>query len=83
VKFYTRGLALSILSLGLLFMVGCGADNETEGEKLAKTAGDPGAPDPRAVTKAAGPLPTSPEEHYKNQQQNNSLKGKYPGKSTR
>jgi hypothetical protein len=81
VKFITRGLGLFILSLGIFFMVGCGADNEAEGEKLAKTAGDPGAPDPKAVH-PAGALPTTPEEHFQNQQKNDSLKGsKYPGAS--
>jgi hypothetical protein len=81
VKFITRGLGLSILSLGILFMVGCGADNEAEGEKLAKTAGDPGAPDPKATGKVGAP-PTSQEEHFQNQQKNNSLKStKYPGAS--
>jgi hypothetical protein len=79
VKFLTRGLVLFVLSLGMLVVVGCGNDNEAEGEKLAKTAGDPGAPDPKAVGKA-GPLPTTPEEHYQNQLKNDPMKtSKYPG----
>ncbi len=78
VKFFRRGLVLFVLSLGMLVFVGCGTDNETEAEKLAKSAGDPGAPDPKAKG-APGPLPTSPEEHYQNQQKNNPLQsGKYP-----
>jgi len=79
VKFFTRGLVLFILSLGMFVVVGCGNDNEAEGEQLAKTAGDPGPPDPKAVGKE-GPQPTSSEEHYQNQLKNDPLKGgKYPG----
>jgi hypothetical protein len=79
VKFVKHGLVLFVLSLGMFVFVGCGADNDSEAQQLAKTAGDPGAPDPKSV-REAGPLPTSPEEHYANQQKNNSLKNaKYPG----
>jgi hypothetical protein len=80
VKFFTRGLVVFVLGLGMLGMVGCGADNESEGQQLAKSAGDPGKPDPKAVGKAGGPMPKSPEEHYQNQMKNNSLKDMgYPG----
>jgi hypothetical protein len=79
VKFFTRGLVLFILSLGMFVVVGCGNDNEAEAEQLAKAAGDPGSPDPKAVRKE-GPQPTSSEEHYQNQLKNDPLKGgKYPG----
>jgi hypothetical protein len=68
----------------MLGMLGCGPDNQTEAERLAKTAGDPGAPDPKGVPTeiktSTGPV--SQEDFYKGQmQQTNSAfkKGAYPG----
>jgi hypothetical protein len=37
-----RGLIVVFFSVGLLGVSGCSTDNETEAQKLAKTAGDPG-----------------------------------------
>jgi hypothetical protein len=56
VKFFTRGLVLFVLSLGMFVVVGCGVDNEEEGKKLAKSLGAP----PPASTKGAPATPQTP-----------------------
>jgi hypothetical protein len=60
-------------------MTGCAADNETEADKLAKTAGDPGAPNPKSVSSApSGPAAQTQEEYFK--QKGDPYKGTaYPG----
>jgi hypothetical protein len=79
-----RGLIASLLCVGMLGVVGCQQDNETEADKLAKTAGDPGAPDPKSVSNVAKePPPSSQEELGKRQMQRQNemyKKGSgYPG----
>ena len=64
-KFFTRGLVLFVLSLGMLALAGCGVDNEKEGEKLAKEAGDPGAANPKALPATPQPPPATQEEAHK------------------
>jgi hypothetical protein len=64
VKLFTRGLALVILSLGMFVLVGCGTDNETEAEKLAKTIGDPGPPVLKGAPEAPAP-PTTEADRAK------------------
>jgi len=70
------------LSLGMLGVVGCGPDNETEADKLAKTAGDPGAVNPKAKGDAL-PAPKTQEEHFKRQLDRQKQVGAegYPGKA--
>lgn len=64
---FTRGMAIALLSLGLIGVSGCAEDNETEAQKLAKTAGDPGAPAPAKVKTEGGdlPPPTSSDDAFK------------------
>jgi len=78
VKFFTRGLALFVLSLGMLVFVGCGTDNETESEKLAKTAGDPGKANPKAIPTTTSAPPATEADRGKQLQESESTKG-YPG----
>jgi hypothetical protein len=80
VKFFTRGLVLFTLSSGLLVMVGCGTDNETEAEKLAKTAGSPGEANPKGIPKSTPPVPTSEAERGKQFQESQKTPPEgYPG----
>ncbi len=63
-KTFTHGLCLLsvVLILGLMGVAGCGADNETEADKLAKGLGDPGAVNPKAVGAERSAPPTSQAE---------------------
>jgi hypothetical protein len=81
VKFFTRGLVLFMLCLGMLGTVGCGTDNETEGQQLAKTAGDPGAPSPKGIPETKLGPPSSQEERFQRQMDSEKGLGKegYPG----
>jgi hypothetical protein len=53
VKAFNRRLFSALVTMGMLGVTGCGADNEAEGEKLAKKEPDPGKP-------AAGSTPEKP-----------------------
>jgi len=44
VYWFIRAFVVVGLSLSLLGLSGCGEDNETEAQRLAKTAGNPGPP---------------------------------------
>ena len=61
---FTRALVVVVFSLGLLGLSGCAEDNETEAQKLAKTAGNPGpAADAKALEAQSDlPPPRSSEE---------------------
>jgi hypothetical protein len=77
----TRGLAIVVFGVGLLGATGCSEDNETEAQKLAKTAGDPGAPKPSEI-KGGGaelPTPTSSDEAFKRSSDPGNLPAGYPG----
>jgi len=74
VKALTRGLGLGVVTLGMLGVTGCGPDNEAEGQKLAKTAGDPGAPNPKAHAEDTLPPATTREEAGLRQKANQSFK---------
>jgi len=83
VKWFMRGLSAPLLCVGMLGMLGCGTDNDTEADRLAKTIGDPGAPDPKGKPATTEAPPTSQEEFYKRQQKQQEdtfKKGGYPGK---
>jgi hypothetical protein len=84
VKTFTHGLCLAsiILILGMIGVAGCSADNETEADKLAKGAGDPG----KANTKGAGEAqaPPATQAEFKARQDENAKKlyskgSNYPG----
>ncbi len=68
-KWFMRGLSASLLCVGMLGVLGCGPDNESEADRLAKTIGDPGKPDPKGVPTTTQPPANTPEEMYKQQQQ--------------
>jgi hypothetical protein len=83
VKWFMRGLTVLLLCVGTLSVLGCGPDNETEADRLAKTIGDPGKPDPKGVPAAADlPPAKTQEEVFKRQQerQKDLFKGGYPAK---
>jgi hypothetical protein len=81
VKFFTRVLVLFVLSLGMFAVAGCGVDNEEEGKKLAKQAGDPGPANPKGLPTTKQPTATSQEDRFKNSQQTQKDLGQqgYPG----
>ena len=58
-KSYTRGLAWTLVALGMLGVAGCGPDNETEGQKAAKAEKDPGPINPDFEGHNAAPGPDS------------------------
>jgi hypothetical protein len=78
VKFFTRVLVLFVLSVGMFAVAGCGVDNEEEGKKLAKEAGDPGPPNPKGIPTTKQAPATSQEDRFKNSQQTQKEVG-YPG----
>jgi len=53
----------------MLGVLGCGPDNETEADRLAKSIGDPGKPDPKGVPATPQPAANTQEELRKQQQQ--------------
>jgi hypothetical protein len=58
VNSFTRGLSVALFSVGLMLSAaGCGVDNETEAEKLAKGMGDPG---PVSAKDKDAPKPSGP-----------------------
>jgi len=71
VKVFIRALCIAFAFIGMLGLTGCGPDNETEGARLAKEAGAPGAENPNATKVEAKPV-NSQLEHYQNSQ--NALK---------
>jgi hypothetical protein len=80
VKAFTRGLGLAVVTLAMLAVAGCGPDNDTEANKLAKTAGDPGAPNPKAVNPTTETQVTTQQDFFKASQKNqqSNMPG-YPG----
>jgi len=75
-------LIVALFSLGLLGVTGCGPDNETEAQKLAKTAGDPGAVNPKGLPETKQAPVTTQEEFHKQAmegQQKTFKAGGYPG----
>jgi hypothetical protein len=63
VNVFMRELGRGLLALAILGITGCGADNETETQKLSKGMGDPGPGttkvDPTSIPAVAGGYPTS------------------------
>ena len=76
-KAFIRALCIASAFMGMLGLAGCGPDNETEGARLAKEAGSPGAENPNATKVEPKPV-TSQLEHYQNSQ--NALKAQQGGK---
>jgi hypothetical protein len=61
-----RGFGLASLMVAFLGLAGCGADNETEADRLQKTSGPPPATDVKG--KETGP-PTANLQDYAKQKQ--------------
>lgn len=82
-KWIMRGLTIALLCVGTFGALGCEASNETEADRLTKTAGDPGKPDPKGLPKETQPPAKTQQEQYKRQMQRQMdmfRKGSYPGK---
>jgi len=81
VRSFTRGLGVALFSLGLLGVIGCGTENEGEAARLAKTAGDPGAPNPKAKADDLPPPKTQEEQAQRQLDAQNKMykAGAYPG----
>jgi hypothetical protein len=75
---------VALLTLSLFGVTGCGSDNEAEANKLAKTAGDPGPPNPKGIPKESVAPTASGVEAFAQQgqaaqRQQLQTKGTYPG----
>jgi hypothetical protein len=76
VNLLTRSLVVIVFSLGLLGASGCAEDNETETQKLAKTAGDPGAAATRKAPASTLPTATTSDDAFK--QNSGNMPSDYP-----
>lgn len=74
-KAFTGGLCAAVVGLGLLGVAGCGPDNEAEGVKLGKAAGDPGPGNPNAAKVEARPVTTQEDMYKRNQEQMKNMPG--------
>jgi hypothetical protein len=83
VKAFNRSLFASLVVVGMLGFVGCGPDNESEGQKLSTKIGDPGKMNPDAVPKeTVAPPRTSAERAQRGPtgtQDQMKKSGGYPG----
>jgi len=79
VNSFTRGLSIALCCVGLLGVTGCGADNETEGEKLANAAGDPGPPNPNSKPVTISPGSGTEDGRAKAMLENQKNMPGYPG----
>ena len=82
-KWFMRGLIAPVFCVGMLGVLGCETDNQTEADRLAKTIGDPGKPDAKGVPTTVAPPPKSQKEQYERQKQQQDemfKKGNYPGR---
>jgi hypothetical protein len=78
VKTLIRGIGLAMLGVCLLGLTGCGADNESDADKLQAKSGP--VPKPEGPTQETGPPVKSMEDYAKQQQGKQSYAGtKYPG----
>lgn len=58
-KVFNRRLFSALVTVGMLGVVGCGPDNEAEGQKLAPKLGDPGKSTAKAPTEVQAPPKTN------------------------
>ncbi len=77
-----RGLSASLFCVGMLGVSGCGPDNETEADRLAKSIGDPGKADAKGVPATEEAAPKTQEEFFKRQQQRQDEMFKKSGNPT-
>ena len=75
---FMRELGRGLLALAILGITGCGADNETETQKLSKGMGDPGPGTAKVdPSQQADPAESGPIGYPKGPPQNNMGKS-YP-----
>jgi hypothetical protein len=81
-KWFMRGFIAAVFCVGMLGVMGCGSDNDTEASNLAKSAGDPGKPSEKGVPTNLEASPKSSAEAYERQkkQQEEMFKKGYPTK---
>ena len=65
VKSYIRGLAGAFVVAGMLGVMGCGPDNESDASKVSAEKKDPGPVNPNAIKKDIPPQPKTQEEFFK------------------
>ena len=80
-KWFMRGLSVQLLCVGMLGVLGCGPDNDTEANSLSKAAGSPGTPDAKGVPKTQEAPPKTQAEYGQRQKerQGDMFKGGYGG----
>ncbi len=64
-RVFTRRLCLALVTMGMLGVVGCGADNASEGEAASKKLGDPGKADPKGLPSETISAPKTEAERGK------------------
>jgi hypothetical protein len=76
VKWFTSGLGVLVVAIGLGGVPGCGVDNEADATKASSDLKDPGAP---AKTAEAIPVPKTMEDYKKNMALQNAATTGVPG----
>jgi len=76
VKWFTCGLSVLVVALGLAIVPGCGADNESEATKPNPDLKNPGPP---AKTVEDLPAPKTMEDYQKQRQATNAATTGVPG----
>ncbi len=79
-KAFIRAFCFALAIVGFVGVTGCGPDNEAEGQKLGKSLGDPGAPDPKVKKETVAPPQTEMDVFKRSQGQQDALKTKAPSK---
>lgn len=79
-KAFIRAFCFAVAIVGFLGVTGCGPDNEAEGQKLGKSLGDPGAPDPKVKKETVTPPLTEQDVFKRSQGQQDAMKSATPGK---
>jgi hypothetical protein len=82
VKSFKGGLSSALLAISLLAIAGCGPDNETDADKLAKSTASPGGDFTKVDTAKEQPPPSSPEDYAKRASEGQRKifkQGTYPG----
>ena len=78
-KAFTLMLCFAFVTMGLLGVTGCGADNESEGAKASKKLGDPGKADLSEVKPAGDGPKTNSERTAPSNSGGDSYKNKVGG----
>jgi hypothetical protein len=78
-KWFFAGLGAALCCFAVFATMGCGPDNETEAERLAKTAGDPGPANPKSKVGVAPPATGTGQEDWFKQKGNQYKDTGYPG----